>query len=132
MRLFDTTFLIDLLNEDPAVTTKVKQIDQERTLNGLSVISAHEYLFGIYRYYKTKLERGLKQAYQDLSHFHIFPLDYETVKISSQIHARLMTQGTLIGLNDIYIAATAIQHHLTLTTKDRHFLKIVNLKTDFY
>ena len=132
MRLFDTTFLIDLLNEDPAVINKAKQIDQEKTLNGISVITLHEYLFGIYRYYKTNPKKGLEQAHKHLAHFHIFPVDYETVKISSQIHASLMTQGTLIGLNDIYIAATAIQHQLTLTTKDRHFMKVTNLLTDFY
>jgi len=133
MRLFDTTYLIDLINEHPKAVAKAKKVDQEQSLNGISVITAHEYLFGVYRIYQPpQLEKSLQQAYKDLNHFHIFPLDLPTIKLSSEIHSELATEGKLIGINDIYIAATALQHRLTLTTRDRHFSHIPKLKLDFY
>ena len=134
MRLFDTTFIIDMVNGHPAALRKAQELDQDPALKGISVITAHEYLFGVYRIHKdnNKSKSRVNQALKDLAHFHILPLDYTTVKISAELHANLSMKGQLLGINDIYIAATALQHHLMLVTRDKDFSRVGNLKLDSY
>ena len=43
------------------------------------------------------------------------------------IRAELESKGKMIGNNDLWIAALALEHDLTLLTRDRHFEKIAQL-----
>ena len=45
----------------------------------------------------------------------------ETVLIYATIYTQLRKSGKMIPTNDIWIAALAIQHHLTLCSDDTHF-----------
>ena len=56
-------------------------------------------------------------------------IDNETALIYGKIKADLRRKGTPIPENDIWIAASAIQHRLKLSTRDKHFLEIAGLKT---
>ena len=134
MRLFDTTFIIDLINNHPGAVNKTKQIEREPTLKGISVITAYEYLYGIHRIYTNNKiqDQNIKTAFKDLSFFHIFSLDYETIKVSARLQADLTSKRLMLGINDLYIAATAIQYHLILTTRDHDFSRIKKLKIDYY
>jgi tRNA(fMet)-specific endonuclease VapC len=55
-------------------------------------------------------------------------LDEETAHIYGQIWAELKSHGTMIPTNDIWIAALALQHDLTLDTRDEHFRIVPGLK----
>ena len=55
-------------------------------------------------------------------------LDEQTAQIYGNISASLKTQGTPIPTNDIWIAALAVQHDLTLDTRDQHFKHVPGLK----
>lgn len=136
MSLFDTTFLIDLVNGDPGAEKLAQRVDAEKAFISFSVISAHEYLFGIHFRYggaKEALQERLLRAERELARFEILPLSLETVKISSEIQAYLERRGETIGSNDIFIAATAIQYRLTLATRDStHFSRIPELRTESY
>ena len=44
----------------------------------------------------------------------------------------LRQRGNPIPLNDVWIAATALQHKLTLITGDKHFKEIDKLKSKFW
>ena len=50
-----------------------------------------------------------------------------TAKYYAMIYKQLRTQGKPIPTNDMWIAATAIQHHLVLLSYDKHFLNIEGL-----
>ncbi len=52
----------------------------------------------------------------------------ETAQFYAQIWAALSTQGTLIPTNDIWIAAQALEHDLTLDTRDQHFQHVPGLQ----
>ncbi len=56
----------------------------------------------------------------------LFP-DLATAKTYARIFAELRKQGTPIPTNDLWIAALAIQHDLTLCTSDAHFQHIHGL-----
>jgi tRNA(fMet)-specific endonuclease VapC len=47
--------------------------------------------------------------------------DEETTHHFARVFAQLRLQGTPIPVNDIWIAALAVQHDLLLFSRDRHF-----------
>ena len=51
-------------------------------------------------------------------------LDEETAERYAAIFVYLREQGTPIPTNDIWIAATAMQHGLKIVTTDEHYLKL--------
>jgi tRNA(fMet)-specific endonuclease VapC len=51
----------------------------------------------------------------------------ETADHYARVFTQLRRAGTPIPENDIWIAALALQHDLTLVTRDRHFEKIPQL-----
>jgi predicted nucleic acid-binding protein len=51
-------------------------------------------------------------------------IDEETAERYAVIFAYLRDQGTPIPTNDIWIAASAMQHGLKLITTDKHYLKL--------
>ena len=51
-------------------------------------------------------------------------VDEETSERYAAIFAYLREQGTPIPTNDIWIAASAMQHGLKLITTDKHYLKL--------
>ncbi|MCA9234261.1 MAG: type II toxin-antitoxin system VapC family toxin [Planctomycetales bacterium] len=54
--------------------------------------------------------------------------DEETARHYAEIAADLRRRGSPIPTNDIWIAAAALQHNLTLDTRDEHFRKVSGLK----
>lgn len=135
MRLFDTTFLIDLLNGDKGAETLAHKVDEERSLAAISAITVHEYLLGVYLAHagEKALEDKLSSARKDFERFEVIPLTRETIEVSARIHASLIGEGRQIGINDVYIAATAIKFNLTLVTRNRlHFERIKGLNLEGY
>lgn len=51
----------------------------------------------------------------------VLPCDVETAVVYGEIKSDLRRRGRMIPDNDIWIAAAAVQHGLTLVTRDAHF-----------
>lgn len=136
MRVFDTSFIIDLSNNDAGATKLAQSVDEEHSVAAISVISVHEYIFGIYnRYFQGKelLETKLGAAEKELLSFMIMPLTEEIAKESARLQAMLAKRGLMIGINDIYIAATALVHGATLVTRNSSaFRRVEGLSVEKY
>ncbi len=136
MRLFDTTFIVDLVNTDPGASDFAAKVDGENSVATISVVTVHEYLFGVYFRYgreRSKLGEKLASAARDLQRFEILPLTRDVAEVSSRIHSELSMTGQVIGINDIYIAATALFYNLNLVTRNTgHFSRIRGLKLESY
>jgi len=134
--LADTTFLIDLVNNDTGAVRVAREIDLSNERLGLSIISAEEYLRGIYYLYwndKRLLKKKIADAESDLRAFEIIPIIYNVIVKAAEIDARLMRKGEPISLSDILIASTAIAYNLTLITRNiKHFERIKELKIRIY
>ncbi len=134
--LADTTFLIDLVNNDTGAVRVAREIDLSNERLGLSIISAEEYLRGIYYLYwndKRLLKKKIADAESDLRAFEIIPIIYNVIVKAAEIDARLMRKGEPISLSDILIASTAIVYNLTLITRNiKHFERIKELKIRIY
>jgi predicted nucleic acid-binding protein len=136
LRLFDTGFIVDLVNSDEGAVGLAKVVDGEASLAAISAVSIHEYLFGIYFRYRRdadELRSKLVSARNDLERFEVIPVTREVAEISGRIQAELAAAGSQIGINDIYIAATASYYGLSLVTRNtRHFKRIPKLKLENY
>lgn len=51
----------------------------------------------------------------------VLPIEAATTTQYAQLYSQLRQQGTPIPINDLWIAALAVQHQLTLCTEDKHF-----------
>lgn len=136
MRLFDTDFLIDLVDGDQEADEKARLVDEEETLNAISITTVHEYLRGIFHLYSKDeelLQEKLKRAEAELARFKPLPYTYEIAKTAAEIDAKLMKKGTPLSFPDIVIAATALHHKLSLVTRNvKHYEKIPDLKVETY
>lgn len=56
--------------------------------------------------------------------------DVETARRYGEIKHTLRTKGRPLPENDIWIAAVAVQHNLTLITRDAHFGEVENLSAE--
>lgn len=136
MKLFDTTFLIDLVSGEEGAKRKAEEVDAEVIFKAISTITAHEYLRGVYYIYlynKSLLTSKLRRAEAELARFEILPYTYEIAKAAAEIDATLTRRGQSISLSDVILAATARYYKLTLVTRDtEHLKRIPNLKIETY
>jgi len=59
----------------------------------------------------------------------VMPFDLATARIHSRLWADLKAQGQVIGAHDLLIAATALQHDLTLFTHNEgEFRRVEGLR----
>ena len=91
MRLFDTTFIIDLVNGDEGAKVLAEKIDNEQTFNAISVVTVQEYLRGIYCLFSNAkvLKAKLERAESELQHFEIIPYSYDIAKLAASIETEL-------------------------------------------
>jgi tRNA(fMet)-specific endonuclease VapC len=62
----------------------------------------------------------------------VLPLDETTGERWGVIATTLQQRGESIPINDIWIAAQALQHNLVLVTRDDHFKLVPGLKLDHW
>ncbi len=136
MWLADTTFIIDLVNNDEGAVKMAQIIDRMHSVVFISAITIQEYLRGIYYLFGNKLnqiDKKLSKAEGDLARFSGLELNYNVAKAAAKIDADLTRKGEQIGYADVLIGATAQFYQLTILTRnDKHFQKIPDLKIDIY
>jgi tRNA(fMet)-specific endonuclease VapC len=95
----------------------------------------HEYLLGVHLSYTgaKEMEVQLEKARRDMTPFQTIPLTMEIVEESSKVQAQMQQRGQILGINDLYIASTALTLKLALVTRnDRDFKRIPGLKVETY
>lgn len=92
----------------------------------VSTVALGELLFGAYR--SERLEKHLKETENFLIKCTLLVPDRTTADLYGKTKASLMKKGSPIPDNDIWIAASAIQHNLPLYTADVHFRHVEGLQ----
>ena len=77
---------------------------------------------------KTERNRYELNQFLESTRVQILPVDTETSEYYAMIYSQLRRKGKPIPTNDIWIAATAMQHNLVLFTYDSDFQNIDNLQ----
>ena len=112
--LLDSNVLILHLRERPEITALLTQWGKEGALY-ISVATRTEILAGM-RPHEEKRTMGLLNSLENL------PLDEATADRAGRLIYQHARQGIQLSFPDALIAATALQHDLTLaTTNPRHF-----------
>jgi len=95
-------------------------------LTYLSVITATELLHGVHRA-DTARRQIARSAFVNavLAALPVLELDLATARVHARIWADLAATGRLIGAHDLWIAATALTHSLTLMTSNTRELSRV-------
>ena len=122
--LIDSNWVIDALRNHPGSRARI----EERLVDGIgiSVVSIAELYVGPHRRPNPQVEQA--RIASQLSQFTELPVDVETCKIFGRIKAQLQRAGNTIEDFDTMIAATALQHDLTLLSNNRkHFDRVEGL-----
>lgn len=131
MKLLDSTVIIDIDRGGSEIINKARKLDREGT-HAISAVTQYEFYWGIFRRYEKgsiKYNEAMAKAEMLFSRFYIIPVTSEIAIKAAEIGTNLVSEGREVDLIDTYIAATAIQHRLTLVTSNIvHFEHIDSLK----
>lgn len=125
--LIDSSVLIDVERGRMSLGARLKGRENEEFF--LSVISASELLHGVYRAADDGT-RSQRSAFVEgvFDRFPLLEIDARTARMHAQIWAGLRMAGRMIGPNDLWIAASALAHGLTIATGNvREFDRVPGL-----
>jgi tRNA(fMet)-specific endonuclease VapC len=110
--LIDTSVLVDA-ERDRRVLDQLPQEAQ----HSISVITVSELLHGVHRAASDAV-RIRRQVVVEavLAAIEQLPITPRVARLHAQIWAELQARGEIIGAHDLWIAATALAHGLTLAT----------------
>lgn len=120
--LLDTSAVIDLFDGDPAAEQAIANA------RGLSMasITLGELLYGAECSSRPSQNRA--EINEFASSVAILSCDAETASQYGSIKHLLRQKGKPLPENDLWIAAVARQHRLTLVTRDAHFKEIPDFR----
>ena len=122
--LLDTNIVVRLLNGDAVIENRMENADEPF----LSVVALGELLFGAYKSQAVRKNtlriRKLAERVTGLV------CDESTANEFGLIKNALRAKGRPIPENDVWIAAQARQHRLTLVTRDNHFNAVDGLQIE--
>ena len=121
--LLDTNIVIAILNGE---------IDLGRGLEGseacFNIVVLGELYYGAER--SERVNDNLARIEEVEAAVTVLPCDRATARHYGRIKCQLKVKGKPIPENDIWIAATAQQHRLTVVTRDGHFAAIDGLVSE--
>ncbi|HEY2570932.1 MAG TPA: PIN domain-containing protein [Solirubrobacteraceae bacterium] len=110
--LIDTSVLVDA-ERDRRVLDQLPQDAQ----HSISVITVSELLHGVHRAASDRVKIRRQVVVEALlAAIEQVPITPRVARLHAQIWAELQTRGEIIGAHDLWIAATALAHGLTLAT----------------
>ncbi|HBE78473.1 MAG TPA: VapC toxin family PIN domain ribonuclease [Firmicutes bacterium] len=113
--IVDTNVIIKMLNGDSEAIQIFDSLDHIH----ISVITAGELFYGANK--SSQREENLELFKDFLREYPMIGIDEKTSQIYGELKAGLVKTGMNIPENDLWIAATAFQHDLTVVSFDSHF-----------
>jgi tRNA(fMet)-specific endonuclease VapC len=119
--MIDTTVAVAHLRGDPATSQRLEQAQRRY----LSTVALGELHFGLWRSARREenrawLDRWLQAAV-------LLPVGAATAERYGILKDQLARAGTPIPENDVWIAASALEHDLPVATRDEHFKQVPGL-----
>lgn len=122
--LLDTNIVIGLFSGDPAILASLSQTD--RIL--IPSIVLGELYFGAYK--SAHGDQNIRRIDELVQTSAVLVCDAATAVHYGRIKKTLRERGRPLPENDIWIAALAHQHNLTVVSRDQHFREIETLSTE--
>lgn len=121
--LLDTNAYTAIKMNDQALADVIRHADRI----GFNPIVLGELLGGFACGSKDSHNRHELADFLNSSRVTIFPIEENTAKYYATIYSNLRKKGQPVPTNDMWIAATALEHGLMLCTYDKHFTAIEGL-----
>lgn len=121
--IIDTNFYVAFKRQDDVAVVTLKKTDYI----AVNTVILGELLAGFRcgtRYERNREELDL---FFDSPRVNLLPVDDVTAEFYAKIFADLKQKGRPIPTNDLWLAASAMQHGLALATYDDHFASISGL-----
>ena len=124
----DTSAYGAFLRGSPGVKEAVQQAD-EIVVNPVVL---GELKAGFVMGKNEKRNRAILKDFLSSPRVTIVEIDEETSERYAVIVRSLRMKGTPIPTNDLWIAASAMQHGLRVLTTDKHYLKVPQIITEYF
>ena len=124
--LVDTNALIKLLTRDPTLRWRMGHDFS----CFLSIVSLGELFAGAHQ--SARVAFNLAEVQRISSEIPVIACDLEIANEYGRIQSSLRRRGRPIPQNDIWIAATAVRHGMTIITLDKHFQWIEGLAVEIW
>ena len=124
--LLDTNIAVLYLNNDPAIVSKM----YNHFNVCISTISVGELHYG-FNNSKNK-EKNMILLYRFFDNIDIIDVTKTVAYQYSNLRLKLKSLGKPIPDNDIWIAAIAQEHDFILVTRDKHFLNLDFIETEYW
>ena len=122
--LLDTNAYTGFINGDTIVYEHIARAD----IVYMSTVMLGELYTGFNGGSKPDWNMNTLNAFLDKETVRIIDVSHETAKIFGSIKNELRQKAKMIPVNDIWIAAHAIETDSAIITSDKHFTNISNLK----
>jgi tRNA(fMet)-specific endonuclease VapC len=122
--LLDTNILIALLAAEPRVVERVRSAQAVH----VPVIALGELYYGAR--HSARVEENLHRVATLAETAAVLRCDLTTAAHYGEVKAALRAKGTPIPENDLWIAALAKQHGLTVASRDNHFDAVPGLEIE--
>jgi len=119
--LLDTNIVIACLSRAPGVVDRINDADDFF----LSTTVLGEMFYGAY--HSSNVDQNIHHINTFMANAGLLICDGVTSQIYGKTKAELRYKGRPIPDNDVWIAASAKQHSLTLVTRDVHFDEVDGL-----
>ena len=129
--LVDTNHWRYLSDDVPSVVRRINRAVREDSLY-VSVVTEAELLVSVEGAASPQVRRMLTQHVQEVLQLvvEVLPVTSEIAANFARISVELRRKGRPIGVNDMWLAATAQTHRLTLVTNDADFSNIDDLSVE--
>ena len=125
--MLDTSAYSAFLRGNPSIKSAIQQADEIC----LNPVILGELLAGFLLGKNEKKNRAILQEFLSSPRVEILGIDEETSERYAVIVRYLRLRGTPIPTNDLWIAASAMQHGLKVFTTDEHYLSLSQIITDY-
>lgn len=130
MALADTTFLIDLLADEPDAVAKLDQLIETGEPLWTPTITLHELYYGARLHEQHERETDRIQELEAA----LPPVDFtaKAARLSGKNEARMEKEGHPPGRADVQIAGIALSRGEAVVTRDARFADIQGLLVEGY
>lgn len=122
--LLDTNIIIALFAHDEAVQRRLASANEVYVPS----IAIGELYYGARK--SGRVSANLARIDEFAAKMVVLACDATTAQYYGQVKALLRAKGRPLPENDIWIAATAQQHDLTLLSRDDHFVEVEGLRCE--
>jgi predicted nucleic acid-binding protein len=126
--LIDTSVLVSAERGEEGYEQALPEDERDQE-HSISVITVSELLHGVHGA-TGEVRRARRRAFVEgmLARFEPIPIVFEVARIHAEIWAELEAAGEIIGVHDLWIAATALTHGLQVATSNaREFERVPGL-----